>query len=62
MFREMWRHDEAPNLGDDYYRYRKIEDLELRRKEGNAPRLGVQMPLRSPVGGHVTLGDIVYVA
>ncbi|XP_073950573.1 mitochondrial amidoxime reducing component isoform X1 [Choristoneura fumiferana] len=42
--------------------YRQIEDPVLRKSAGNAPRMGLQMTLRSPPGGIVSLNDPVYVA
>ncbi|XP_045502631.1 mitochondrial amidoxime-reducing component 1-like [Colias croceus] len=42
--------------------YRQIEDPVLRKSEKNSPRLGLQMALRSPPGGRISLNDPIYVA
>lgn len=45
-----------------FFRYRQIEDPVLRKSAGNAPRMGVQMTLRTPPGGTVSLNDPIYAA
>lgn len=42
--------------------YRKIVDPVERRAAGNSPRMGLQMALRSGVGGTISLHDPIYVA
>ncbi|CAH0400425.1 unnamed protein product [Chilo suppressalis] len=43
-------------------RYRQIEDEEIRKAFNMAPRMGVQIALRSAPGGTVSLQDPIYVA
>ncbi|XP_038206530.1 mitochondrial amidoxime-reducing component 1 [Zerene cesonia] len=42
--------------------YRQIQYPDGHKNEGNSPRMGLQMSLRSPPGGTISLNDPIYVA